>query len=757
LAVNEPNEPPVAVGLVRCSTDMQEHSIEDQEAEVRAWAQATGHELLQIFRDEGVSGSELDRPGVRALLAFMEASERKGTLVLWKRNRLARPADPREGIALELKIDRLGWKIHFLQGYTSSGNTLVDSILSLVEHHEGGEYLRNLASDTLRGQVRRILDGEVPGGKVSYGYAKVIISEDGSERLITRRTKHRKQKEERTKWVVGDPEEVKTVRRIFERYASGKVGLATLAAELNDDEIPSPSGKKWGSVTLRCILRNPVYVGDILWNRETSSKFCRLVGGKPTRQQRAHTSQNPGPRVSKKTAYRANAPEDWIRLSDHHEPLVDRALAEKAAEVMQARARCNGRQRSVKMVYPLTGLTICAQCGTPMNGYSNKTGSYRYRRYACMSYNRNRTCHPYQVEADQLERAVLTKLRETYLPDVPRDLLRDKIIHVLRWRLVKDCPTLDRAAIKREHHALEGKIKTAIENMGAVSLAVAKTLGEQVDVWQKRRVEIEDLLTQEAAREEQEEDIEKVADDLLDMLGELEELAEDAPYVDTRLLFHRTIERVELEFATKPPREGRQRARHRFTRGSVVTTPLLSVMLALASTPALGSGGESAGIGCSNHSTPEELAEILRRAAEGRGLTLAPEAGAALAAAARDTPRDALRLLAAARDEATVRGVDAIDGAIAGAVLARLGVDAGGLTERDRRYLAALRSARRGAASLGSLAARLGLTRSVVTEVVEPFLLRRGLIELTSRGRILTTQGLFRAGGAGTAARSACA
>jgi len=154
---------------------------------------------------------------------------------------------------------------------------------------------------------------------------------------------------------------------------------------------------------------------------------------------------------------------------------------------------------------------------------------------------------------------------------------------------------------------------------------------------------------------------------------------------------------------------------------------------------------------------PEELAEILRRAADGRGLELAPEAGAALAAAARDTPRDALRLLAAARDEATVRGVDAIDGAVVGAVLARLGVDAGGLTERDRRYLGALRSARSGAASLGSLAARLGLTRSVVTEVVEPFLLRRGLIELTPRGRVLTTQGLFRAGEAGTAARSACA
>ena len=75
----------LAVGLVRCSTDTQEHSTADQEAEIRAWAKATGHTLLQVFGDEGVSGSELDRPGIRALLTFLEGSDAKGTVVCWKR------------------------------------------------------------------------------------------------------------------------------------------------------------------------------------------------------------------------------------------------------------------------------------------------------------------------------------------------------------------------------------------------------------------------------------------------------------------------------------------------------------------------------------------------------------------------------------------------------------------------------------------------------------------------------------------------
>ena len=40
---------------------------------------------LRVFEDEGVSGSELDRPGVRALLSYLESSDDKGTLVVWKR------------------------------------------------------------------------------------------------------------------------------------------------------------------------------------------------------------------------------------------------------------------------------------------------------------------------------------------------------------------------------------------------------------------------------------------------------------------------------------------------------------------------------------------------------------------------------------------------------------------------------------------------------------------------------------------------
>ena len=59
--------------------------------------------------------------------------------------------------------------------------------------------------------------------------------------------------EEEARWVVGDPGEVETVQRIFRRYASGEVGLRSLAVELNEDEIPAPQGGQWNDTTVRLV------------------------------------------------------------------------------------------------------------------------------------------------------------------------------------------------------------------------------------------------------------------------------------------------------------------------------------------------------------------------------------------------------------------------------------------------------------------------------------------------------------------------
>ena len=73
---------------------------------------------------------------------------------------------------------------------------------------------------------------------------------------------------------------------------------------------------------------------------------------------------------------------------------------------------------------------------------------------------------------------------------------------------------------------------------------------------------------------------------------------------------------------------------------------------------------------------------------------------------------------------------------VVGRVLEEIGVDAEGLRPLDRRYLEMLR--RRGRPiGVARLAAMIGASRHVLREIVEPFLLRRGLITFTPRGRAL--------------------
>ena len=75
-----------AVGYVRVSTEDQareeKSSVADQERAIRKLADELGAELVQVFRDEGVSGTTSDRPGFNALVAYVEGNPRANSYVL---------------------------------------------------------------------------------------------------------------------------------------------------------------------------------------------------------------------------------------------------------------------------------------------------------------------------------------------------------------------------------------------------------------------------------------------------------------------------------------------------------------------------------------------------------------------------------------------------------------------------------------------------------------------------------------------------
>ena len=135
----------------------------------------------------------------------------------------------------------------------------------------------------------------------------------------------------------------------------------------------------------------------------------------------------------------------------------------------------------------------------------------------------------------------------------------------------------------------------------------------------------------------------------------------------------------------------------------------------------------------------EELEQVLARSASLLGVRLDPEAGRELASRSRGTPRRSNRLLRRAQDWAEVHGTGHLDMRATRAALDLFEVDAMGLDRLDQAVLIALcRQFGGGPVGLSTLAAAVSEEPETVETVVEPFLVREGMMSRTPRGRVAT-------------------
>lgn len=158
-----------AVGYVRISkSEAGSASLETQEASIRHWATANGHELLAVYRDDGVSGgvAPLHREG--ASQALRESRKREcGCLVVSKLDRLSR--DLRDILALV--DDELGHRatlISVSEGFdarTPSGRMFLQLLGTFGEFERGR--IQERTKDALAARRR---DGRKTGGVVPFGY-----------------------------------------------------------------------------------------------------------------------------------------------------------------------------------------------------------------------------------------------------------------------------------------------------------------------------------------------------------------------------------------------------------------------------------------------------------------------------------------------------------------------------------------------------------------------------------------------------------
>ena len=137
--------------------------------------------------------------------------------------------------------------------------------------------------------------------------------------------------------------------------------------------------------------------------------------------------------------------------------------------------------------------------------------------------------------------------------------------------------------------------------------------------------------------------------------------------------------------------------------------------------------------------TPEELGQVVTRAARILGAEIDADGAAEIAARSRGTPRIANNLLRWVRDFAQVRAGGPITRAVADQALAMLDVDRHGLDEMDKRILATLiEKFGGGPVGLATVAVSVGEEPDTLEEVYEPYLMQQGLLARTPQGRVAT-------------------
>jgi DNA invertase Pin-like site-specific DNA recombinase len=224
-------------GYVRVSTDRQaEHGLglEVQEQAIRRWAKKSGHRLVAVFRDEGVSGSNgvTQRIGLIDALAALKARDAAG-LVVARLDRLARDLIIQEQLLAEVKRSGAtpfstapGEAAYLTDDPDDPSRKLIRQVLGAVS-----EYERAMISLRLRtGRARKAEHGGFAYGSPPFGYT----ANDGA--------------------LVPDPTEQHVIARMRELDAEGWT-QREIATTLNREGHRTKQNRAWTRVTVGVVLR----------------------------------------------------------------------------------------------------------------------------------------------------------------------------------------------------------------------------------------------------------------------------------------------------------------------------------------------------------------------------------------------------------------------------------------------------------------------------------------------------------------------
>ena len=431
------------LGYLRRSTDHQEQSLDGQREACQKEAARRGGQIAveDFFLDDAITGSDLERPGLKALLGACKTRTDVSGVIIWDRSRLARAEDPREALALELHIEKTGRKLIYVNSSSPNDGSIASHIVALIESESAGKYLLDLSRNVLRGLLQAVHAGHLDGRVPPYGYDTLYVDSSGKPLFIARYNPDRskeiheaklhnettslgrhvrslksherppRSRQDTATLIQGDPFKHKVVRQMFDWAATERLGYKTIARRLNERHVPSPSGGRWAIGSVRDILINPVYRGAYRWNYRSKAKFFHS-----TKEGLSRVGERAGKGLVR------NPEKDVIIKENIFPALVPAEAWFSAQAARQSRQQRIFRGKAANAVYLASGLAYCHN-GHKLQGFTTSSRGHRYHAYRCYERYLSGTsgCQAPIVRREQVDDAVLHWLREACILPLLRE------------------------------------------------------------------------------------------------------------------------------------------------------------------------------------------------------------------------------------------------------------------------------------------------------------------------------------------------
>jgi DNA invertase Pin-like site-specific DNA recombinase len=235
-------------GYVRVSTDTQSekgYGLDTQRQEIERYCKDHDLQLLNIFEDKGISGTEtVETEGDeliskrKGLLELLSALNGVNTIIVLNTSRLWRSDIAK--VLIRREIERKGGEVISIEQPRYSiykrdpSEVLINGMFELLDEYERISIALKLA----RGRTTKAHKGDKPAGVTPFGY---IYSAD-------------------KKSVVVADDEAATVKRIFSLAQMGN-SIQKIVDTLNGDGLITKQGKAWTKATVHGMLRNIFYTG----------------------------------------------------------------------------------------------------------------------------------------------------------------------------------------------------------------------------------------------------------------------------------------------------------------------------------------------------------------------------------------------------------------------------------------------------------------------------------------------------------------